>query len=195
MKEQADGVLAGGFKVPEEGKFYLATVQPGIGYIPGQGGEGVWQDEKGNKAWKFDFAVAEGEYEGCKIGLSLNEDPKSDRARNKMAGLFDALGFWKTVCERFPGDDVTVFDQRIMNGAKTTLPGKSCMVSCYTDKKGFARVKRVVSVAEYNANKDKLDAEAADGVQAPKGEKSEAKSTAKKESKASTATTAIPDGW
>ena len=96
-----------------------------------------------------------------------------------MATILDAAGLWKTICEKFPGDE-TVFDKKIMDGVKTRLPGKTFMIESRLDKAGFAKVISVASYAKYK----ELSAE----------KKEDKKSSGKKEESKKDTTTAAGTG-
>ncbi len=146
MKEKAqDGKTFTGIQVPDG--WHEIEIQDGIDYVPGKGGEGVYQDDKGFKAWKIPMKVKNDEdpANGGIVGCSVFEANGGDL----MATILEAAGLWKTICEKFPGDDVTVFDKKIMDGVKTRLPGKTFMVESRLDKAGFAKVISVASYAKY----------------------------------------------
>jgi len=146
VKEQAhDGKTFTGIAVPDG--WHEIEIQDGIDYIPGKGGEGVYQDDKGHKAWKIPMKVKNDDdaANGGTVGCTVFEANGGDL----MATILDAAGLWKTICEKFPGDDVTVFDKKIMDGVKTRLPGKTFMIESRLDKGGFAKVISVASYAKY----------------------------------------------
>ena len=174
MKEQAhDGKTFTGIAVPDG--WHEIEIQDGIDYMPGKGGEGVYQDDKGFKAWKIPMKVKNDDdtANGGTVGCTVFEANGGDL----MATILDAAGLWKTICEKFPGDE-TVFDKKIMDGVKTRLPGKTFMIESRLDKAGFAKVISVASYAKYK----ELSAE----------KKEDKKSGGKKEEKAAAPKT---DSW
>lgn len=179
MKEQAhDGKTFTGITVPDG--WHEIEIQDGINYMPGKGGEGVYQDDKGFKAWKIPMKVKNDDdtSNGGIVGCTVFEANGGDL----MATILNAAGLWKTICEKFPGDE-TVFDKKIMDGVKTRLPGKTFMIESRLDKAGFAKVISVASYAKYK----ELSAE----------KKEDKKSSGKKEESKKDTTTAAGtgDGW
>lgn len=180
MKEQAhDGKTFTGIAVPDG--WHEIEIQDGIDYMPGKGGEGIYQDDKGFKAWKIPMKVKNDDdaANGGTVGCTVFEANGGDL----MATILDAAGLWKTICDKFPGDE-TVFDKKIMDGVKTRLPGKTFMIESRLDKAGFAKVISVASYAKYK--------EIAAGQKEDKksGGKKESKETAKTE-----ATTGTGNEW
>ena len=176
MKEQAhDGKTFTGIAVPDG--WHEIEIQDGIDYMPGKGGEGVYQDDKGFKAWKIPMKVKNDDdaANGGTVGCTVFEANGGDL----MATILDAAGLWKTICEKFPGDE-TVFDKKIMDGVKTRLPGKTFMIESRLDKAGFAKVISVASYAKYK----ELSAE----------KKEDKKSSGKKEESKKDTTTAAGTG-
>lgn len=145
MKEQAhDGKTFTGIQVPDG--WHEIEVQDGINYIADKGGN-IYQDDKGYKGWKIPMKVKNDDdpANGGTVGCSVFEANGGDL----MATILDAAGLWKTICEKFPGDDVSVFNSKIMDGVKTRLPGKTFMIESRLDKAGFAKVISVASYAKY----------------------------------------------
>jgi hypothetical protein len=143
MKEKGvDGAEVGGYKVAKD-DWHIVEFQEGIGMMPGKGGEGFWQDEKGGHAWIFPIKVKdpEDESDGANIQFSANENGGG----NALSTILAAVGMWDAICKKYPGDDVTVFDKPIMDGIKVKLPGMSCMCrsQAYTDKGGYTKAKGV----------------------------------------------------
>jgi len=162
VKEKSqDGKTFTGIAVADG--WHEVEVQDGIDNMPGKGGEGIYQDEKGFKAWKIPMKVKNDDdvANGGTIGCTVFEANGGDL----MATILEAAGLWKTICEKFPGDDVTVFDKKIMDGVKTRLPGKTFMVESRLDKGGFAKVISVASYAKYKEIKaaDKGDGKKSSG--------------------------------
>ena len=157
-------------------------IQDGIDYLMAKDGGNPVQNERGFKTWKITTKVIESEDKpsiGGFVGCLVSEEKGGDL----MATILDAAGLWKTICEKFPGDDVTVFDKKIMDGVKTRLPGKTFMIESRLDKAGFAKVISVASYAKYK----ELSAE----------KKEDKKSGGKKEESKKEAATAVGtgDGW
>jgi hypothetical protein len=143
-KPKKDGEI-GGFKVATDG-WHVGEFQEGIDFIPGKGGEGIWQDDQGNKAYSFPLKVKDpdDESDGANIGCTIFCKGGEDA----MATLLDSVGLLAAVNAKFAGD-VSPFDSKIMDGVKVKLPGKSCMVKTQIDKKGFARAVSIVSFAQH----------------------------------------------
>jgi hypothetical protein len=66
-----------------------------------------------------------------------------------MASLLICVGLWDAICKKFPGDDVSVFDEAVLNGIKVKLPGLSCMMRTEIDKAGYAKVVEMASFTAY----------------------------------------------
>lgn len=150
MKEQErDGVEYGGFKHFTPG-WHTVIVTEGIDLLKGKdkasGDLVVWTGEKGEHAYKFTLKC---------IDEDDNKDVTIDRIANTsnggqyVADLLSAAGLWKKVQEKFPGNDVTVFDQPVMEGIKINLPNKPFMLETDVNKDDKAFIKTVVSMAKY----------------------------------------------
>ena len=146
MKEKGvDGAEVGGFKVATDG-WHKAEFVEGIDFMRTKDGE-VWQNDQGEKAYKFPVRVIdEDENKDAIIGFSANTN---ERGGNAVASLLAAAGLWDALLKKFPGDDVTVFDKPVIEGIKTKLPGRPCMVKSKVDKNGFARAVQFASFARY----------------------------------------------
>jgi hypothetical protein len=152
MKEKAnDGGSFTGKSVAEG--WHIVEVMEPIEYVKNKDGEEV-QDKSGAKIWKIPIQVKDDKDEsnGGNIGCSVFES----NGGALMATILEAAGLWGAICKAFPGDDVTVFDKKIMDGVKTKLPGRSFMVESITDKNGYAKLKSVASFTKYKEiEKDK----------------------------------------
>ncbi len=144
MKEQAcDGKTFTGIVVPDG--WHEIEIQDGIDYVKSKNGE-IYRDDKDCKAWKIPMKVKNDDdpANGGIVGCTAFEANGGDL----MATILDAAGLWKTICEKFPGDE-TVFASKIMDGVKTRLPGKTFMIESRLDKAGFSKVISVASYAKY----------------------------------------------
>ena len=113
MKETGKDHATSGFKVPSDA-WHIVEFGEGIDYLPGKGGEGIYQNERGFKTYKIPAKVKD-------------ENDPDDTADNSqlvgvekggtwMANILACVGLWDAVCKKFPGDDVTVFDKPVMDG-------------------------------------------------------------------------------
>lgn len=175
MKESPKpGMNIGGFKVASDA-WHSCEFQEGIDWMHGKGGEGIWQDEQGNKAVNLPVKVVDDNDEdnGALIGITVFTKGGGDA----MATILDAAGLWKAVTDKFPGD-ISVFDPKVIDGIKIKLPGRPVMVLSEVDKKGFAKGIKVASFEEYK----QIKAAGGDGPKSDKkgGKKEEKKSESQK---------------
>jgi hypothetical protein len=146
MKEQGKDHVVTGFKVPQNG-WHIVEFGEGIDFLTGKGGEGIYQNERGFKTYKFPAKVKD------------ENDPDNDADISQLAGMekggpwvaniLACVGLWEAVCKKFPGDDVSVFDKNVMDGIKSKLPGRSCMMRTEIDKDGRAQVREMCTMAKY----------------------------------------------
>ena len=147
MKEEPDDQVVFGFKAPEDG-WHIAKFQSGIDYLPPKGGgDGFWQDDKGNKALKLPCLVDDPEDTSNEGQISVLLNCGTDQKR--MASILRVVGLWDAVVKRYPGKDVTVFDAPVVEGIKVKLPGTTCMIKTELDKNNNARPRLIVSFAKY----------------------------------------------
>jgi hypothetical protein len=170
MKEKGSDHAVSGFKVPTDG-WHLVEFQDGIDYLTNKEGVQV-QNEKGFKTYKFPAIIKD------------DNDPDNGIANDQLAGMENGggwvanilacVGLWDAVCKKFPGDDVSVFNQPVMDGIKVKLPGRSCMMRTEVDKDGRARTREMASLAKYKEilkeQKAKQSAKGGAPVEGPRGE-------------------------
>ena len=161
MKESPTDEVTMGAKVPADG-WHLAKFNEGIDYLPaGSGKEGYFQNEKGFRTLKLPCQVSDPEdpdNEGY-INVLVN----MENGQKIMSGILKCVGLWDAVEKRFPGKDVTVFDNPVIEGIKVKLPGLSCMIKTEIGGKNMnnANARKIVSFARYKeiAAKEKGDAQ------------------------------------
>jgi hypothetical protein len=137
MKEEPVDHLTLGFKVPANG-WHVAKFQSGIDYLPaGKGKEGFYQNEKGFKTLKLPCLVDDDQDPDneAQINVLVN----TENGHKTMASILLCVGLWDAVNKRFPGKDVTVFDQPVIEGIKVKLPSLSCMMRTEIDKNDITK--------------------------------------------------------
>jgi len=146
MKEQGKDYAEYGFKVPGDG-WHVVEFGQGIDYLKAKGGESDWQDDSGDKAYKFPAKVIDPE--GPDNDADISQIFGIPKGGGALADILAAVGLWDAVVKNFPGDDVSVFDKTVMDKIKAKLPGRSCMIKTEIDQKGKAQKKAVASMARY----------------------------------------------
>ena len=170
MKEEPTDHVVIGFKVPQNG-WHVAKFQEGIDYLPaGKGKDGYYQNEKGFKTLKLPCLVDDQEDPDheAQINVLIN----TENGQKNMASILLCVGLWDAVTKRFPGKDVTVFDQPVIEGIKVKLPGLTCMMRTEIDKNNNASPREIVSHAKYK------EIAAAEKVKAAEGKKGGGKAAA-----------------
>lgn len=176
MKEQAkDGMSLGGIIVSDG--WHTVEVVEGIDYAKDKDGH-IVQTEKGSKIWKIPMKVVESNDEAS-IGGIVNASVFEQGGGNVMATILEAAGLWAGICEAFPGDDVSVFESRIMDKVKSRLPGKSFKVETKIDKNGFPRPYTIASFKKFKEIEKDLPAKGAAPAAAAKPEAAKSAEPAK----------------
>jgi hypothetical protein len=160
MKEEPTDHVVIGFKVPQDG-WHQAKFQQGIDYLPaGKGKDGFYQNEKGFKTLKLPCLVDDDQDPDneAQINVLVN----TENGHKVMAGILLCVGLWEAVNKRFPGKDVTVFDQPVIEGIKVKLPGMSCMMRTEIDKNNNAAPREIVTFAKYKEIQTAAKTKAAD---------------------------------
>ena len=171
MKEKGTDGATAGFKLPGDG-WHVVEFQEGIAFLTGKGGEGIYQNERGFKTYKFPAKVKDdGDPDD---GADCSQLVGMEKGGSYLANILAAVGLWEQIEKKFPGDDVSVWDDAIMNGVKTKLPGLTCMMKTEIDKKGYLQVRQTASFKKY---KEILAEEAAKGG-SKAGKKTETKAAA-----------------
>lgn len=147
MKEKGmDGATAG-FKLPSDG-WHLVEFQEGIDFLPGKGGEGIYQNERGFKTYKFPAKVKD--ENDADDGADVSQLIGMEKGGTFLANILAAVGLLAAIEKKFPGEDVSVWDDPIMNGIKIKLPGMSCMMKTELDKEGKrVSVRQTASIAKF----------------------------------------------
>jgi hypothetical protein len=146
MKEEGKDHVVTGFKIPSDG-WHIVEFQQGIDFLPGKGGEGIYTNERGFKTYKLP----------AKVKDDTDPDNEADcsqlvgmeKGGPWMANILACVGLWEAVKKKYPGPDVSVFDQPIIDGIKAKLPGMTCMMRTELDKDGHARTREMASFAKY----------------------------------------------
>jgi hypothetical protein len=146
MKEEGRDFIETGFKVPQNG-WHLVEFQEGIDYLPGKGGEGIYQNEKGYKTYKLPAIVKD--ENDPDDGADISQLVGMEKGGGWMANILACVGLWEAVKQKFPGPDVSVFDQPVMDGIKSRLPGRTLMMLTELDKEGRPKVRKMCSLAKY----------------------------------------------
>ncbi len=147
MKEEGKDHVVTGFKKPNDG-WHLVEFKEGIDFLPGKGGEGIYQNERGFKTYKFP-AVVKDEVDDGSNDADVSQLCGVEKGGTWLANILACVGLWEAVKKKFPGENVSVFDGPVIDGIKTRLPGMSCMMRTEIDKDGNARVREMASFARY----------------------------------------------
>ena len=146
MKEEGKEYVVTGFKVPGDG-WHVVEFQEGIGFLPGKGGEGIYQNERGFRTYKLPAIVKDDT--DPDDGADISQLVGVEKGGTWLANILACVGLWEAVKNRFPGPNVSVFDTQVMDGIKTKLPGQTCMMKTELDKDNRARVKVMCSLSKY----------------------------------------------
>jgi len=146
MKIQGKEHSEQGFKIPADG-WHIVEFQEGIDFLPGKGGEGIWQDEKdGHKAYKFPAKV--NDENDPDNGADVTQIAAVPKGEQHVANILAAVGLFEAFEIKFPGD-ISVFDNAPMSGIKVKLPGKSCMIRTEIDKNGKSQTREMATFVAY----------------------------------------------
>jgi len=146
MKEEGKDYVETGFKVPSDG-WHVVEFQQGIDFLPGKGGEGIYQNERGFKTYKLP-AIVKDETDPDDTA-DVSQLVGMEKGGQWLANILAAVGLWEAVKTKFPGPDVSVFDTPIMDGIKSKLPGRTCMMKTELDKDKKTRVRVMCSMVRY----------------------------------------------
>ena len=150
MKEDGKDRVETGFRTPGDG-WHIVEFQQGIDYLPGKGGEGIYQNERGFKTYKLPALVKDDT--DPDDGADISQLVGVEKGGPWLANILACVGLWDAVKAKFPGPDISVFDQPVIDGIKARLPGCTCMMKTeqYKDKddQNRARVRVMCSIAKY----------------------------------------------
>ncbi len=186
MKEQGSDYVKTGFKVPGDG-WHIVEFKEGIDFLPGKGGEGIYQNERGFKTYKFPAEVKD--ENDPDNGADCSQLCGVEKGGIWLANILACVGLWEAAKKRFPDPNVSVFDQPVIDGVKGKLPGLQCMMRYETDKEGQARVREMASFARYK------EIQAEEKSKAAKGGKGGGKSASTTTEKVPPAQQEGSDGW
>jgi hypothetical protein len=146
MREEGKDHVTTGFKVPSDG-WHVCEFGQGIDFLPGKGGEGIYVNERNFKTYKFPCVVKDDQ--DPDDGADISQLVGMEKGGAWLANILACVGLWEAVKKRFPGPDVSVFDQPVMDGVKAKLPGLKCMMRTELDKDNRARTREMCSFARY----------------------------------------------
>lgn len=146
MKEEGKDHVVTGFKVPSDG-WHIVEYQQGIDFLPGKGGEGIYQNERGFKTYKLPAIVKD--ENDPDDGADISQLVGVEKGGPWMANILACAGLWEAAKKKYPGPDVSVFDAPIIEGIKAKLPGMKCMMRTELDKDNRARTREMASFARY----------------------------------------------
>jgi hypothetical protein len=146
MKEQGKDHVETGFKVPSNG-WHLVEFGQGIDFLQVKGGGAPYQNEKGFKTYKLPATVKDDS--DPDNGADVSQLVGVEKGGQWMANILACVGLWEAVTAKFPDPNTSVFDQPVMDGIKSRLPGRTCMMKTEVDKDGNARVRVMASIAKY----------------------------------------------
>jgi hypothetical protein len=184
MKEEGKDYVKTGWKKPVDG-WHVVEFEQGIDYLPGKGGEGIYQNERGFKTFKLPAKVKDENDESNEADVS--QLVGVEKGGGWMANILACVGLWEAVKKKYPGPDVSVFDAPIIEGIKAKLPGMKCMMRTELDKEGNVKVREMASFARYK------EIQAEEKTKAAKGKKGTPPASAPAEEKKEEAGTG--DGW
>jgi hypothetical protein len=173
MKESGKDLVETGFKVPSNG-WHLVEFGQGIDFLQVKGGGAPYQNDKGFKTYKLPATVKD--ESDPDNGADISQLVGIEKGGPWMANILACVGLWDAVVAKFPDPNVSVFDQPVMDGIKSRLPGRTCMMKTELDKDGNARIRVMASIAKYKealAEEKAKNAGAKTGKGADKEKKSE----------------------
>ena len=127
-----------GFEKPVDG-WHLIQFGEGIEFLKDKDGA-TWKHEKtGANAYKFPAMVVDDT--DASNGLDCSQIIMvNDFGEQRVADILASVGLYKKFAEKFPGDDVSMFSEPVMNAIKTKVPGTFMKVRLETNKKDFQNV-------------------------------------------------------
>jgi hypothetical protein len=187
MKEDLKGEITDhvqSFKVVSDG-WHVIRFEQGIDLAINRETGAVAVDKNGNHSLLLPYTINDAD--DADNGSKLTERLNFGFNGPKLAGILACAGLWEAVKKRFPGPDVSVFDQPVVDGIKAKLPGLGCMVRTAIDKDGYPKSAEWASFAHYK----KLQAE--EKTKAATSKKGKAAAPAETTPAAETAPAG--DGW
>jgi hypothetical protein len=136
----------------------------GIDLLKNKEGE-ISVDKKGHQAYKFPATVADDNDENN--GMDCSQIiPCIDFGEQRVADILASVGLFAKFAEKFPGEDISMFDAAVMGAIKTKLPGLFMKVRLETNKSDF---QNVVEFAKADAKVENKAKGAAKGGKAKAG--------------------------
>lgn len=166
MKESGSDHVVTGFKLPGDG-WHIVEFGEGIDFLTGKGGEGIYQNERGFRTYKLPAKIKD--ENDVDNDVDVSQLVGTEKGGGWLANILACVGLWDGLVKAFPGDDVSVFDQPIIDKIKIKLPGKSCMMRTEVGKdsqgKDRTNVREMASFVKYK----EILAEAPKGGSGKKG--------------------------
>ena len=146
MREEPSDHVVTGFKVPTDG-WHKVEFTTGIDWLPGKGGEGVYQNERGFKTLKLPCIVKDDA--DPDDGASVDQLIGMEKGHAWMAHILRCVGLWDAIEKKYPEKNKTVLDLDIVDGIKSRLAGFGCMMKTEIDKDKKVRIREMASFAKY----------------------------------------------
>ena len=146
MREEPSDHVVTGFKVPTDG-WHKVEFTTGIDWLPGKGGEGVYQNERGFKTLKLPCIVKDDA--DPDDGASVDQLIGMEKGHAWMAHILRCVGLWDAIEKKYPEKNKTVLDPDIVDGIKSRLAGFGCMMKTELDKDKKVRIREMASFAKY----------------------------------------------
>lgn len=153
MKEEGQDHVVTGFKNPSDG-WHIFEFKEGIDYRKNEAGDAPFVNDNGFKTLILPCVVSDPN--DPDDGANNNQFVGMEKGGPWLANILACVGLWEAVKKRFPGPDVSVFDQPVLDGIKAKLPGLKCMMKTELEKgkgkdvnKVFVRTREMASFAKY----------------------------------------------
>jgi hypothetical protein len=133
MKAKGNENAEWGFKRPADG-WHIVELGEGIDYLKDNEGK-IFEDDKGNKKWKFPAKVNDPEAADNGADISQIVAENTQFGEQKVADILAAIGEFERFEKHFPGDR-SFFEPAIIAKVKTTFAGKFLRMKTETSKDG-----------------------------------------------------------
>jgi hypothetical protein len=147
-----------GFQAPADGWYlmeFMGDIKESIKEINGEKRTSLQVPLKGVESYPDGEAVAF--QMSIFVPLSGETDKEIGFAKKKMADVLVNSGLYEAFEKRYPGGDISILDQRIIDGIKIKLPEKQVMVKIETkeNKKVGKTFTNIVALATRDFKPDK----------------------------------------